>query len=765
MADIRINALPLATGPTAPSASDNVALDGTTTRKSTLAGLADAIRPLASQAEAEAGVNAAKAMTPLTTKQSIASEVGLTLASNAQGAKADSALQPANIGTSVQGYSANLTTLAAVTPGAAGTSMLALAAAQDVRNFLKTSPYVATRTALKSLDTTKDAVVFLQEAGREGIFQWTAGDFSAQVTADTLEGVYVKATAIASSVGAWVRFGDPIIAHFGGSSTTNSATAAAAMASLLGYIRFGRGDTLMGTIVIDVPVYFDTGAALSAIAANTVSIRNRIVTEKQQVFKGAGLVTLDIATNNGEDSRMVHASWFGIFPQNGNAALDQTSLINKMFASMPQGREGVIDWDSGSYRATWDVLDPIPRGVWMRGSGIRRTTFDCLGTPTSSSKFFRTGGTAGKFTGIQFEHPAELGSPPSWLGTQVSIDHDDWFVDDVRCWNSRIGVALNGFRCEAHNVQSIYGVAVDADSATVRVRGSGCKVDNVRVQDTSNGPSAIVQVGGPGATANIENTWVDHVATTENSIGVDFYAPNNVNIQGFTVGSSINTGDEASPVAALIRFATFDNGSINLGVVGKQVTNGTCAALVRFDQASTAYTRDISIESGVAIGSGSGVIYNHTAGLLTDITLGDAVDLSDRSPAITVTGTPTALRFPPWLVGMPCTLVTIADDAVATLAPPRTGGGVCMIQALGSNGNTPNVNATLIATFRTVATIGCVKQNVGGSVFAVTSSLTLNGTAGVDGQATLGAEVGALKLENRLGSSQVFAITYFNAGY
>lgn len=71
MADIRINQLPLATGPTAPMQSDVLPIDGTNTRKATLLSLADVINPPASQAEAEAGTDAVKRMTPLTTAQAI----------------------------------------------------------------------------------------------------------------------------------------------------------------------------------------------------------------------------------------------------------------------------------------------------------------------------------------------------------------------------------------------------------------------------------------------------------------------------------------------------------------------------------------------------------------------------------------------------------------------------------------------------------------------------------------------------------------------
>lgn len=74
MADIRINALPTEA---TPNASDWVPIDLATTRKATVANLVIAGRPTASQAEAEAGTDPTKAMTPLTTAQAIAFQVGV----------------------------------------------------------------------------------------------------------------------------------------------------------------------------------------------------------------------------------------------------------------------------------------------------------------------------------------------------------------------------------------------------------------------------------------------------------------------------------------------------------------------------------------------------------------------------------------------------------------------------------------------------------------------------------------------------------------
>ncbi len=64
-----------------------------------------------------------------------------------------------------------------------------------------------TRAELKAVDTARYHVSYLAEAGREGEFVWKLGDYSAEVAADTLEGVFVKATAIAANVGSWVRAG------------------------------------------------------------------------------------------------------------------------------------------------------------------------------------------------------------------------------------------------------------------------------------------------------------------------------------------------------------------------------------------------------------------------------------------------------------------------------------------------------------------------------------------------------------------------------
>lgn len=228
MADIRIRQLPDGSG---PLASDYIPLDNGTTRRATVQQVVEIGRPTASQAEAEAGIESSKVMTPLATKQAVTA-YGLTKDGNLDGlTNTTTARVNLGLGSSAvedasafQPSNSNLTTLAGVTPGAAGTSILALSLASDVRSFLDTAPYVDTRTALKALDTTKDVVSILMENGREGVFNWKTGDFSAHIAADTQEGIYVKADAIAATSGAWVRAlfdGNWLIEWFGASSYTD----------------------------------------------------------------------------------------------------------------------------------------------------------------------------------------------------------------------------------------------------------------------------------------------------------------------------------------------------------------------------------------------------------------------------------------------------------------------------------------------------------------------------------------------------------------
>lgn len=188
----------------------------------------------------------------------------------------------------------------------------------------------ATRTALKALDTTNVTQAYLREAGREGIFVWRTGDYSLHVAADTQEGVYVKANAVASSIGAWVRqvkdgelwetdwFGVPNANSDGtGTNATAELSALVATANIAqpaGY-RFGFGvyafDTkpttptficaVEGAVggsqpTILVKRYLDTAAGLLSFTTHAPKVRNLSI---QAIGSGIGAGSLALSAISG----------------------------------------------------------------------------------------------------------------------------------------------------------------------------------------------------------------------------------------------------------------------------------------------------------------------------------------------------------------------------------------------------------------------------------------------------------------------------------
>jgi len=97
----------------------------------------------------------------------------------------------------------------------------------------------AGRTAMKAATgLAAGDVVYLSEGGRSGPFEYLVGDYSAEVAADTLEGVYVKLDAVAATVGVLKRSYKTgvYLEWFGGGIGVDNSPVLVGAVSLLSYL-------------------------------------------------------------------------------------------------------------------------------------------------------------------------------------------------------------------------------------------------------------------------------------------------------------------------------------------------------------------------------------------------------------------------------------------------------------------------------------------------------------------------------------------------
>lgn len=125
MADLRlrINELP---EELTPAPIDNIAIDGPSTRRTSLQNAANAVRPYSTEAQAREGLNNASAMTPLSTSQAIETLGGQRFATTQQGNKADTAVQPTRAISAGDGLTGGGTLANNVTLALSSTSLASL---------------------------------------------------------------------------------------------------------------------------------------------------------------------------------------------------------------------------------------------------------------------------------------------------------------------------------------------------------------------------------------------------------------------------------------------------------------------------------------------------------------------------------------------------------------------------------------------------------------------------------------------------------------
>ena len=430
----------------------------------------------------------------------------------------------------------------------------------------------------------------------------------------------------------------------GGTVAANSAFDL--MATAYGFVVFPAGDFLINTRNIDVPIYFNAGAAITVASGDTVRIRSRITaSSKQQIFKGDGTIYFenDNALGIGEDSRHAYAAWWGIFPV-GQTTTAQTALFNKaLTAYTSQSREGIFELDIGSYLIDGKVT--IPRGVHFMGAGPRRTIIDLKNDGYTA---LESGGAAVRITGIQFEQQA--GTEAYFDSIQISLLHDTPVVEDVWIRNARVGIYASAAATRAYiaRVVGIYNQepvgGYPAKTATVWVQSTNCLIEDVQVSNVAYGPENVVLLGYGNASA-INNTIINDISCTEKSILVRIIADTD-NIVNTVVNSAVFFGGAGDTIDAVVEAETSGTADL-LGLSMNNIcSNSLASALLKMTQASSGSTIAVTLASGTAYSSATNAAnLTRTAGTMSRIVIAHGVAAWSATPPVVTSGTITNLEI------------------------------------------------------------------------------------------------------------------------
>lgn len=279
-----------------PNASEKIPVDnGSNVAGATVESIVLAGRPTASQAEAEAGTDAVKAMTPLTTAQAIVAQGDARFATVAQGALADTAVQPSDLAAvATSGSYSDLTGAPpALTDGDKGDVTVSSAGADWTINpnsvyetnlstnlTISLDRVVTSRAALAALGVTRWASARLNEGGRSGLFDLVLISSlptveQAKVAADNSaqQGVYVVSSD--DNLYVWKRrYSGPLMAEWFGAvpwfvgDTHNSDAAfqaAATFAGIAGAWRWKGRHRLTSKITIPEHQVFGAYGNLTSI--------------------------------------------------------------------------------------------------------------------------------------------------------------------------------------------------------------------------------------------------------------------------------------------------------------------------------------------------------------------------------------------------------------------------------------------------------------------------------------------------------------------
>ena len=543
-----------------------------------------------------------------------------------------------------------------------------------------------------------------------------------------------------------------------GDGVTDDVVAIQAMATAEGYVRFPPGSFACSTTSVTVPIIFETGANLLVASGQTFTVKSRVESARQWIFRGDGDYRLvnDDALGIGEDSKQVHASWFGAFP----SPLDTTDMapfIQKAFDALGNLREGEVQFDNGNYHISSAML--VGRGIHVKGIGTRRTVFR-LGA--NGFNVFTTLDQAVKHSNIQFE--VQTSEIAQFDGAYIVHNHDNCEIYDVDVGEGKTPIVINNvINSRVRNIK--YGGSAIFDAATsaiVTINGGSQHDIQQIVNSTSAGSThgAIVRIGGPGALSSVSSVNVDGIsylaAVSAIVVQAASFSVSNFSLKGVRCNASSGTTDYA------IKLITSGTGSIRYGNIFDHNINSQPTNVILLEQGSTGLLEHINLSDIAASGStGVGVQMTRTAGTLREIVIASSVDVRSRATPFGYSGTMSNVRIDanaiPSALAPATYTYDVGNDNVTII---NLGRQLFLASAIVAFQGSASQQSALIqlraATTPSIAAITALPSDIQ----LLPSALT--GTTGTVGKVTIGVQPnGLIYIENRTGASRKIAFTLF----
>ncbi|RVH21428.1 glycosyl hydrolase family 28-related protein [Sinorhizobium meliloti] len=605
---------------------------------------------------------------------------------------------------------------------------------------------VATRTAMKAINTSRTTSVYLKETGREGVFKWTTGDFSSHIAADTQEGAYVKAAAHASTVGAWVRKSGAVASGWNvkwfGATGDGAADDTAAFLGAISLMTAISGDLYVpqGSYRISSTLSVPSG---SVIIGEGRGYEFNSRTKLLFIGTGTKSYTVTGATATTVANPDVGAAYLGDSGTRGDAysTLDLTvSFSAAIILGKGSGLKGLgifpnFTGVAGYAGTTGGLSDEWDVGVWARNSDWWNIE-DC-----------NVIGHWRKAALLVTAHDIGDGNVPSnEIGHAVRSHFQGFRGVSIRSPETVVG--------------SNWGFA-GTDFVNCLIRGlwhqSGHLATSSQLTTPFSSPSGCMEISGD-IMRGVQ--FLNCTLIGRDDFNVFFGKCSEIQFDGCYVegkgtkvsGSSLANSEGTRMIATSDSVdVTFQGNSLYVVDMSPNQTLDSSLAGQRYSAASGVFSPSTSTDDDYMVRRFASYVGHRfrksTDRYIFEDETGGAQIIFDALGRIQ-----SKLQF--------SGTVTVADDAAASIPAPKNGGQIEVTYCGATeNGAFPDVTRGGKVAYDVGTSLQAEKQSSGGANFAAVST-DVSGTTGVDGNVTVGVIAGNVRIENRSGASAVFRYTF-----